>query len=141
MIVVRNVLPFICVRWLYGPLGVEKRHADFIRWFSDSLSSLHHERSPTYRELEDGKTEETDRHANKVGGMSRRLAQMTEESLEQGGYSAQKAVAEAGFSEDLRKRLEQKILDSTFKNENPAAFAELTLSVCQGHETFTSVLI
>jgi hypothetical protein len=47
--------------------------------------------------------------------MSRRLAQMTEENIEQGGRSAQRAVEEAGFSEELRKSLELK-----------AAMADLT---------------
>ena len=62
--------------------------------------------------------------------MSKRLSEMTEESIERGGRSAQRAVDEAGFSEDLKRRLEAKIADSKFKNDNPGAFAQLDMPVC-----------
>ena len=62
--------------------------------------------------------------------MSRRLADMTDESIEQGGRSAQKAVGEAGFSEELKRQLEARIADSKFKGENPAAFAQANMPVC-----------
>ena len=62
--------------------------------------------------------------------MSRRLAEMTDESIEQGGRSAQKAVEEAGFSEELKRRLEARIVDGKFKSENPAAFAQIKMPVC-----------
>ena len=63
------------------------------------------------------------------GAMSRRLAEMTDENIEQGGRSAQKAVEESGFSEDLKRQLEQRILDSKFKSDNPGAFSKLTMPV------------
>lgn len=62
------------------------------------------------------------------GRMSSRLAQMTDESLRQ-GRSAEKAINEAGFSEDLKRQLEEKIKESAFKSENPAAFAHLNMPV------------
>ena len=65
--------------------------------------------------------------------MSRRLEEMTDESLEQGGRSAHKAVEEAGFSEGLKRRLEARIADSRFKSENPAAFAEANMPVCSDY--------
>ena len=61
--------------------------------------------------------------------MSRRLAQMTDESIEQGGRSAKKAIEEGGFSEELKHRLEARIQESSFKNENPAAFAQVNMPV------------
>lgn len=64
-----------------------------------------------------------------TGAMSRRLSEMTEETLEQGGRSARKVVDEAGFSEGLKRRLEAKIADSTFRNENSSAFAQLEMPV------------
>lgn len=63
------------------------------------------------------------------GAMSRRLSEMTEENIEHGGRSARRAVDEAGFSEELRRQLEAKIADSNFRNENPAAFAQLNMPV------------
>lgn len=63
------------------------------------------------------------------GAMSRRLSEMTEENIESGGRSARKVIHEAGFSEELKKRLEAKIEDSNFRNENPTAFAQLDMPV------------
>ena len=70
------------------------------------------------------------------GAMSRRLAEMTDEMIEQGGCSAQKAVGESGFSEELKRRLEARILDSQFKSENPTAFAQLNMPVRRFNSTF-----
>ena len=61
--------------------------------------------------------------------MSRRLAQMTDESIEQGGRSAKKAIEEGGFSEELKRRLEERIQESSFKSENPAVFAQVNMPV------------
>lgn len=54
---------------------------------------------------------------------------MTGETVEQGGRSAQKAVEDAGFSEELKQRLEARIADSKFNSENPAAFSQINLPV------------
>ena len=62
--------------------------------------------------------------------MSRRLSEMTEESMETGGRSAQKAIKEAGFSEDLKRELEEKIARSSFRAENQQAFSIAELPVC-----------
>lgn len=62
--------------------------------------------------------------------MSRRLAELTDESIEQGLRSAQKAVEEAGFSDELKRQLEARIADGKFKSENPAAFAQANMPVC-----------
>jgi hypothetical protein len=64
------------------------------------------------------------------GAMSRRLEDMTERVVQEGGRSAQKHVDEAGFSEELKQRLQARIADSKFKAENPAAFAQINLPVC-----------
>lgn len=64
------------------------------------------------------------------GAMSRRLSEMTEDTVEHGGRAARKALDEAGFSEELKRRLEAKIADSNFRNENPVAFAQLDMPVC-----------
>ncbi|KAL8940023.1 MAG: hypothetical protein Q9211_002476 [Gyalolechia sp. 1 TL-2023] len=44
-------------------------------------------------------------------------------------------MGEAGFSEELKRRLEAKIADSTFRNENPAAFAQLDMPPSAGRGT------
>lgn len=63
--------------------------------------------------------------------MTRRLAQMTDESLEQGGRRVQNAIKEGGFSEELKSRLEAKFLGNRFKSDNAGAFAELDMPVCR----------
>lgn len=64
--------------------------------------------------------------------MSRRLSQMSEESLRTGGRSAEKAVEEGGFSEELKRELEEKIANASFRNEYASAFAEANLPQSAG---------
>ena len=54
---------------------------------------------------------------------------MTDESIEQDGRSAKKAIEEGGFSEELKRRLGERIQESSFKSENPAAFAQVNMPV------------
>lgn len=61
------------------------------------------------------------------GAMTRRLRDMSEEALETGGRSTQKTVSEAGFNEDLKRQLEERIASASFRAENRSAFAEAEL--------------
>jgi len=83
--------------------------------------------SPLGRDSDEGRTEEKEQ-----GALSRRLAQMSEESLETGGKSARKAVAEAGFSEDLKRELEEKIANTSFRSEHASAFAQANMPSSAG---------
>ena len=56
---------------------------------------------------------------------------MTEESLLEGGRSARKNLQEAGFSDDLKRALEEKIKAATFKSDNAQAFSVLDTPVGQ----------
>ncbi|KAK5113822.1 hypothetical protein LTR62_003206 [Meristemomyces frigidus] len=69
------------------------------------------------------------------GALSRRLEQMSEESVETGGRSARKAVEEAGFGDELKRRLEEKIAGASFRSNNATAFAEAGLSSAAGKGT------
>lgn len=71
----------------------------------------------------------------KEDAMARRLEQMSEEMLETGGRGARKAVEEAGFSEDLRKQLEERIAGANFRNENAQALAQARLPSSAGKGT------
>ena len=71
-----------------------------------------------------GRTPETEK-----GAMSRKLEAMTDQILEESGQRGQKIVEEAGFSEDLKKRLEAKIQDGEFRSKNASAFATLEMPV------------
>ena len=66
--------------------------------------------------------------------MTKRLSEMSEESLESGGRGAAKAVEEAGFSEQLKRALEERIAHANFVNRNPQAFAQANLPASAGKE-------
>ena len=115
---VHRNFPYICARGLRlrtHPLVFQKS----IRNASDSASPP-----------EDGQSGEDEK-----GAMSRRLAQMSEEGLEAGGRSAIKAVEEAGFSEDLKRELEEKIANASFRSEHASAFAEVDMPAGAGRGT------
>ena len=63
------------------------------------------------------------------GAMSRRLTEMTEQSLEGGTRRARKTVEEAGFSEELKRQLEERLLDARFREDNVTTFAQVNLPV------------
>ncbi|MCJ1290967.1 hypothetical protein MMC34_002509 [Xylographa carneopallida] len=67
--------------------------------------------------------------------MSRRLEDMTERVFDYGGRGAQKSVQEAGFSEELKRTLEARIANSSFKSANQAAFAQIDMPSSAGKET------
>lgn len=60
---------------------------------------------------------------------------MSEESLESGGKSARKAVEEAGFSDELKKQLEERIASASFRSENASAFAQANMPNSAGRAT------
>ena len=64
------------------------------------------------------------------GRMSERLAQMTDEMIEGDVRSTEKAIEEGGFSEELKKKLEARLQESSFRSENATAFAQANLPVC-----------
>ncbi|WPH00219.1 Hypothetical protein R9X50_00304200 [Acrodontium crateriforme] len=80
-------------------------------------------------------SQDGDHQEKEAGAMSRRLSQMTEESLETGGKTAQKAVDEAGFSEELKKQLEEKLAGANFRSENASAFAQVNMPTSAGKQT------
>ncbi|KAL1591730.1 hypothetical protein SLS60_011729 [Paraconiothyrium brasiliense] len=69
------------------------------------------------------------------GAMTRRLRDMSDEALETGGRSAQKTVSEAGFSEDLKRQLEERIASANFRAGHRNAFAEAELPSTAGRHT------
>lgn len=62
--------------------------------------------------------------------MARRLSAMTEDALLEGGRSARKNIQEAGFSEDLKAKLEERVAASTFKSDYAAAHSIHDMPVC-----------
>jgi hypothetical protein len=54
---------------------------------------------------------------------------MTEQAMLEGGRSAQQNIEQAGFSEDLKKRLQERIAATAFKSEYAAAHSIVNMPV------------
>lgn len=65
--------------------------------------------------------------------MARRLSEMTEDALVEGGRSAQKNIQEAGFSEELKEKLLERVAASSFKSDHAAAHSIADMPVCVCH--------
>ncbi len=61
------------------------------------------------------------------GAMSRRLQSATEDALYEGGRAGRKAVEEAGFSEELKAQILDRIAGSNFKSTHAASITEASL--------------
>ena len=61
--------------------------------------------------------------------MARRLSQMTEDAILEGGRSARRNIEHAGFSEDLKSQLEERVKAASFKSEYAAAHSILDMPV------------
>ncbi len=58
---------------------------------------------------------------------------MTDEMIEEDSRRAKKVIDEGGFSEELKKKLEARLQESSFRSENAAAFAQANLPVRSIH--------
>jgi len=65
--------------------------------------------------------------------MSRRLTGMAEDTMHTGSKSDRKLMKEAGFSDDLKKQLEERIAQTAFAAENQRAISQVTMPVCSNH--------
>ncbi|KAJ5740570.1 hypothetical protein N7493_000442 [Penicillium malachiteum] len=69
------------------------------------------------------------------GAMARRLSQMTEDALLEGGRAARRNIEHAGFSEDLKRQLEERVKAASFKSEHAAAHSILDMPASAGQGT------
>ncbi|KAK4948180.1 hypothetical protein LTR10_013235 [Elasticomyces elasticus] len=75
------------------------------------------------------------RDEQEQGAMSRRLAEMAEDTMNTGSKSDRKLMKEAGFSDDLKKQLEERIAQTTFAAENQRAISQVTMPSAAGKGT------
>ncbi|KAI9875843.1 MAG: hypothetical protein M1830_007914 [Pleopsidium flavum] len=75
------------------------------------------------------------RQVEEKGAMTRRLEELTNRTIEESGERSKKAFEDAGFSEELKRQLEERIEMSKFKSDNAAAFAEAELPASAGRGT------
>ncbi|KAJ5920322.1 hypothetical protein N7516_011180 [Penicillium verrucosum] len=87
--------------------------------------------SPTAKaEDKDGsKEEEND------SPMGRRLAQMTEDAMLEGGRSARRNIEQAGFSEELKNELAERVAATSFRSEYAAAHSIVEMPSAAGQGT------
>ncbi|KAI9043347.1 DnaJ family domain-containing protein [Aspergillus affinis] len=83
----------------------------------------------------DNETNQSQDESNEDGAMARRLSEMTEQAMLEGGRSARKNMQEAGFSEDLKKELEERIAASAFKSEYATAHSIVDMPESAGQGT------
>ncbi|KIW78930.1 hypothetical protein Z517_08769 [Fonsecaea pedrosoi CBS 271.37] len=69
------------------------------------------------------------------GAMSRRLAEMAEETMDTGSKSDRKLMQEAGFSEELKKQLEERIAQTSGAAQNQQAASQINMPNAAGKGT------
>ena len=125
---IRRPSTLVCTRCLRVRRAVANGQPSYVNRYASNASHS------AKAEGAGGDEQPKQRRDDDTCAMSKRLSKMSEESLETGGRSAVKAVEEAGFSEELKRQLEQKIAHASFVNENPSAFAQASLPSSAGKD-------
>ncbi|KAJ5466433.1 hypothetical protein N7530_010220 [Penicillium desertorum] len=84
---------------------------------------------------EDKNVKDDSKEEKKDSPMGRRLAQMTEDAMLEGGRSAQRNIEQAGFSEELKNELAERIAASSFRSEYAAAHSIVEMPAAAGQGT------
>lgn len=122
----------ICGRCLRPRTNASIKGARSVRLQSNEASRGALKPDPNSRDQD--KNQDGAASEKEEGAMSRRLAEMASDNLETGGRSARKAVEEAGFSEELKARLQEKIASAGFKSDNASAFAQADMPTSAGRQ-------
>jgi hypothetical protein len=85
--------------------------------------------SASTAKAEDKQTKDENENEEQDSAMTRRLAQMTEDAMLEGGRSAHRNIEHAGFSEELKKQLEERVAAASFKSEYAAAHSIVNMPV------------
>ena len=121
--------PLICARCLRAKsAGVNFSPAYLVRNASNISS-------PPKSDGNGEQSEPRQEEKEERNAMSRRLEEMSEHAIETGGRSAAKAVEDASFSEELKRQLEEKIANASFRSDNAAAFAQVNMPASAGKGT------
>ncbi|KAJ5315100.1 hypothetical protein N7476_005407 [Penicillium atrosanguineum] len=104
------------------------------RRFSAACQRRQNANSTNTKTDEDGESDKKQEEEEK-GAMARRLSQMTEDAMLEGGRSAQRNMEAAGFSEDLKKQLEERVKAAAFKSEYAVEHSILDMPASAGQGT------
>ncbi|KAI9686481.1 MAG: hypothetical protein M1822_003492 [Bathelium mastoideum] len=123
-----------CVRYLracHVPLHLQQHPRQ--RLFS-AVSGPHRTEANAHREDDEERQDDStnQEEKNEGGAMSRRLEDMSEELLETAGRRARKAVEEAGFDEELKRKLEDRLAGAQFQEEHRSALAQAAMPTSAG---------
>ena len=78
---------------------------------------------------EDVRPQDEGEKEKEIGAMSKRLAEMAEETMDTGSRSDRKMMEDAGFSEELKKQLEDRITQTAFRSQNQQAVSGAEMPV------------
>lgn len=84
---------------------------------------------------DDGNQEQEQEKEKEQGAMSKRLSEMAEETMDTGSKSDRKLMSDAGFSDHLKKQLEERIAQTTFKADNQQARSQANMPSFAGKGT------
>lgn len=93
-----------------------------------SFSTVSPRRQNTDSQTKEGENEPS-QNEEEQGALSRKLSAMTEDAMLEGGGSARRNMEQAGFSEDLKRQLEERIAGGSFKNDYAAAHSLVDMPV------------
>ncbi|RMZ86868.1 hypothetical protein DV736_g5902, partial [Chaetothyriales sp. CBS 134916] len=80
--------------------------------------------TPRYTATEKPNRNETTGEEKKQGALSRRLAEVTEDAIDTGSKGDRKLMQDMAFSDDLKKQLEERIAQASFKAENQQVLSQ-----------------
>ncbi|KAL0934379.1 uncharacterized protein CTRU02_211178 [Colletotrichum truncatum] len=81
--------------------------------------------------------QEKDEPKKEKGAMTRRLEEATEEALLTGGRAGRRAIEDAGFDQELKEKLLDKVQTAKFRSDFASAFAEAEMPNAAGEGTRT----
>ncbi|KAL7928120.1 hypothetical protein V8C35DRAFT_318875 [Trichoderma chlorosporum] len=111
----------------FGPQAA-RRYTSPANHLSGDETTADQENTPT-------KTSDDNSQESEPGAMTRRLQEATEEAIFSGGSAGRRAVQDAGFSEELKEKLLNKIADANFRQEYSSAFVEKDITSAAGEGT------
>lgn len=92
------------------------------RWHSEDRKPPEPGTTPSEQPTEDSNVSQAN-----PGPLARRLEEATEEALFTGGRAGRRAIEDAGFSEELKQRLLDKVANATFRDEHDTVLREAGL--------------
>ncbi|RMZ79524.1 hypothetical protein DV737_g3363, partial [Chaetothyriales sp. CBS 132003] len=90
---------------------------------------------PLYTRAEKPNGNETAGEEKEQGALSRRLVEMAEETIDTGSRGDRKLMQDMAFSDDLKKQLEERIAQASFKAENQQALSQTSAPSYAGRGT------